>query len=225
MPRGESPLSGVIKYLTMFFKPEKRDKAVLLHDVFKGLIVPRPIGWISTQSLEGKTNIAPYSFFNGVLSWPNLVAFSSEDKKDTLKFSTETMEFTWNVATWELRDKMNLTSAGLKTGHSEFDYSGLRSVPGVLVGSPRVAESPASLECKVTQILNLVDINGDLTKGTVVFGQVVGVHIDPSFISNGKIDTAKLRPIARCGYDEYCVIDQVFKMTRPSGAGDAYGGK
>ena len=209
----------------MFFEPKKRDKTRLPHDVFKGLIVPRPIGWISTASKSGDINLAPYSFFNGMYSWPNILGFSSEKKKDSLLFARETGEFTWNIATWDLRENMNLSSEGLKTGHSEFEYSGLTPEKGRMVTAPRVAESPASLECKVTQILELTDVNGKKTSGTVVFGQVVGVHIDANFLVNGRVDAVKLKPIARCGYNEYIVIKETFIMERPPSAGNPFGGE
>ena len=150
---------------------------------------------------------------------------SPRRKKDSLLFARETGEFTWNIATWDLRENMNLSSEGLKTGHSEFEHSGLTPEKGRMVTAPRVAESPASLECKVTQILELTDINGKKTSGTVVFGQVVGVHIDANFLVNGRVDAVKLKPIARCGYNEYIVIKETFIMERPPSAGNPFGGE
>ncbi len=209
----------------MFFNPESRDKSLLPNDVFKGLMIPRPIGWISTINHAGEINLAPYSFFNGFFSWPNILGFSSEQRKDSLVFAEESGEFTWNMATWNLRQHMNLSSEALKTGTSEFEYAGLTPIPGKVVKAPRVAESPASLECKVTQIVTLNDLNGSKTSGSVVFGQVVGVHIDPNFITNGQVDATKLKPIARCGYNEYTVINEVFTMERPDSAGNPFGGE
>ncbi len=209
----------------MYFKPEDRNKKILPHDVFKGLIVPRPIGWISTMNNQGIINLAPYSFFNGVYSWPNILGFSSEDRKDSLNFAEESGEFTWNMATWSLKEQMNLSSEGLKTGESEFEYAGLTPETGKQVKCPRVAESPASLECKVTQIVDLNDIDGNKTSATVVFGQVVGVYIDEKCLTNGRVDVTKLSPIARCGYNEYTVLKEVFTMERPPNAGNALGGK
>ena len=140
----------------MFYEPGKTPHN-LPHDPFKACVAPRPIGWITTINADGAVNLAPYSFFNGMYSWPNILGFSSEKKKDSLHFARETGEFTWNMATWDLRENMNLSSEGLKMGHSEFKYSGLTPEQGRMVSAPRVAESPASLECKVTQILELTD--------------------------------------------------------------------
>lgn len=208
----------------IFFEPHKRDKAQFPHDVFKGLVIPRPIGWVSTMSRAGALNLAPYSYFNGVSSWPQIVAFASETPKDSSAFAVETGEFTWSMATWDLREQMNLTSAGLPRGQSEFAHAGLATAPSRMVRPPRVAASPAALECKVTQVLELKDIEGKATGGVVVFGQVVGIHVDERFVKDGKVDAAAMKPIARCGYHDYAVVDRVFTMTRPEGGGNAFGG-
>ncbi len=209
----------------MFFTPEKRDQHLLPHDPFKGLMIPRPIGWISTINTKGNANLAPYSFFNGFFSWPNILGFSSEARKDSLVFAEQTREFTWNIATWDLKEQMNLSSEALDAGNSEFEYAGLTPEPGKIVKAPRVLESPASLECKVTQIIKLTDLNGIETSGTVVFGQVVGVHIDQRVIADGQVDATKLKPLARCGYNEYTVIKDTFIMERPASAGSPFGGR
>ena len=199
-----------------FFEPNKRDQNLLPQDVFKALIVPRPIGWISTRSLEGEINLAPYSWFNGVYSWPNILAFAGEDrKKDSIALASQTGVFAWNMATWDLRKHMNLSSAGLERGKSEFELAELTPVDGKLIGAPIVKESPVSLECEVTQIVDLKDLDGNTVAGSVVFGQVVGIHIHDKFIVNGKIDSLSLKPIARCGYNEYTVINNIFTMERP----------
>lgn len=208
----------------IFFEPKDRDRELFPWDPFKGVIVPRPIGWISTQSRAGALNLAPYSFFNGFHSRAHIVGFASESEKDSQVFALETGEFVWSMATWALREQMNATSAGLPRGESEFDYAGLATAPSRLVRPPRVAASPASLECKVTQVLRLTDLAGQDTGGTVVLGQVIGFHIDERYMKNGRFDLAAVQPIARCGYDEYAVIERVFSMTRPEGGGSAYGG-
>ena len=199
----------------IFFEPKDRDRTLFPHDPFKGMIVPRPIGWISTQSRAGKLNLAPYSFFNGFHSQPQIVGFASESEKDSLTFATETGEFVWSMATWALREQMNATSAGLPRGESEFEYAGLATAASVLVRPPRVAASPASLECKVTQVVRLLDTEGAQTGGTVVLGQVIGMHLDERFLKNGRFDLAAVQPIARLGYDEYTVVERVFALTRP----------
>jgi flavin reductase (DIM6/NTAB) family NADH-FMN oxidoreductase RutF len=208
----------------IFFEPGNRDRNLFPHDPFKGVIVPRPIGWISTMSEGGALNLAPYSFFNGVLSWPQIVAFASESQKDSATFAIETGEFVWSMATWDLREKMNLTSAGLPRGESEFAYAHIATAPSKLVRAPHVAGSPAALECKVTQVVRLLDMNGQETPGLLVLGQVIGMHIDERFMKNGRFDLAAAKPIARCGYDEYTVVERVFSLKRPEGGGNSFGG-
>jgi flavin reductase (DIM6/NTAB) family NADH-FMN oxidoreductase RutF len=208
----------------IFFEPKQRDRSLMPHDPFKGMIVPRPIGWISTMSRSGETNLAPYSYFNAFCSWPQIVGFSSEGEKDSQAFALERGEFVWSMATWPLRQQMNATSAGLPRGASEFAHAGLETAPSRLVAPPRVAASPAALECRVTQKLVLRDLDGNEGARILVFGQVVGIHLDESLLKNGRFDAVAAQPIARCGYDEYTVIDRVFSLTRPEGAGNAYGG-
>ena len=207
-----------------FFEPESRDKDVFPWDPFKGVVVPRPIGWISSMNGAGQVNLAPYSFFNGVQSRPRIVNFCSETEKDAAAFAIESGEFAWSMATWDLREKMNLTSEGLPRGQSEFEFARLAMAPCRLVKAPRVADSPAAMECKVTQVLRVKDAEGRETGGVVVYGQVIGMHIDERFMKNGRFDLAAVKPIARCGYDEYTVVEKVFAMTRPAGGGNAAGG-
>jgi len=208
----------------IFFEPESRDKKLFPWDPFKGVVVPRPIGWISCVNRAGQVNLAPYSFFNGVQSRPRIVNFCSESEKDAAAFAIESGEFAWSMATWNLREKMNMTSEGLPRGQSEFDFAGLATAPCKLIKAPRVADSPAAMECKVTQVLRVKDTDGKETGGVVVYGQVIGMHIDERFMKNGRFDLGAVRPIARCGYDEYTVVEKVFAMTRPASGGNAAGG-
>ncbi|MBI3373085.1 MAG: flavin reductase family protein [Betaproteobacteria bacterium] len=217
-------MSLIRRLHVIFFEPDKRDRTLFPHDVFKGLIVPRAIGWVATMSRAGHLNLAPNSFFNGVSSWPQILVFASESAKDSQTFAEETGEFTSSMATWRLRDKMTLTSAALPRGQSEFEYAGLATAPARIVRPPRVAESPAVLECRVTQVLRLKDLDGNETGASVVFGQVVGIHVEERFVVNGRMDAVAMQAVARCGYDEYTVIDRVFSITRPSSGGSAYGG-
>lgn len=203
----------------MFYEPHARDHAILPHDPFKAIIAPRPIGWVTTMSKEGAVNLAPYSFFNAFGSDPALIGFASEGFKDSAAFATETREFTFNLATWDLREQMNLTSAPLPRGESEFSLAGLTPEPARIVKPPRVKESPASLECVVTEILNLRNRHGKATGRHLVIGEVVGVHIDDRFIVGGRFDGAAAKAIARCGYRDYAVVIEYFEMTRPPGGG------
>jgi flavin reductase (DIM6/NTAB) family NADH-FMN oxidoreductase RutF len=201
----------------MFYRPEERDRARLPHDPFKAIIAPRPIGWISALSASGAVNLAPYSFFNAVASAPVAVlAFSSEGVKDSVTFIEETREFVWNMPTFGLREAMNATSAPLPRGSSEFEHAGLAAAPSVVVKPPRVAASPCALECRLIEIIHLKTAAGVPIDNHLVLGEVVGVHIDDRFITaEGRVDTAAMQPIARCGYADYAVVDRVFPIRRP----------
>ena len=200
----------------MFYEPDKRDLSVLPHDPFKAIVAPRPIGWVTSISLKGEVNLAPYSYFNGVSSKPNVVMFSSEGLKDSASFIEQTREFVCNLATWDLREAMNVTSAPLARGINEMVRAGLAPAPSRLVKPPRVAASPCALECKLLRVVTLDNLDGAPLDCHVVFGQVVGVHIDDRFIVGGRLDTAAMKPIARCGYDQYAVVEGIFAMTRPA---------
>ena len=193
----------------MFYEPDKRDKRLLPHDPFKAIVAPRPIGWITSMSANGEITLAPYSYFNGVNSRANLVMFASEERKDSVSFIEETGEFVCNLATWDLREAMNLTSAPLPRGVNEMERAGLEPAPS------RLVVSPCALERKLVKIVTLETPDGKAVDCHVVFGQVVGVHIDDRFIVDGRLDTAAMRPIARCGYDGYAVVESVFAMQRP----------
>ena len=199
----------------MFYDARKNDHG-LPHDPVKAIIAPRPIGWITSMSAKGEINLAPYSFFNGVSSRPSVVMFSSEGRKDSLEFIIETKEFVCNLATWHLRDAMNKTSAPMARGVNEMEQAGLAAAPSRLVKPPRVAASPCALECQLLQIVPINDIEGRSIDCHVVFGQVIGVHIDDQFIRNGLLDTAAMKPIARCGYHNYAVIESEFRLVRPA---------
>jgi flavin reductase (DIM6/NTAB) family NADH-FMN oxidoreductase RutF len=208
----------------VFFEPHNRDKSILKYDPFKALIAPRPIGWISSRDRDGRINLAPYSFFNAFSGTPPLVGFCSEGEKDSLTFARDSGEFVWNMATYDLRFQVSESSAPLERGSSEFAHTGLTMAPSVLVKAPRVAESPAQLECKVTQIIQLTDLDGAPTPRFLCMGQVIGLHIDDGFIANGIVDVPRMKPIARCGYQDYSALDTVFAIRRPEGAGNAAGG-
>jgi flavin reductase (DIM6/NTAB) family NADH-FMN oxidoreductase RutF len=202
----------------MFYEPDKKNHG-LPRDPFTAIVSPRPIGWITSMSAKGEVNLAPYSFFNGVTDKPPIVMFSSEGAKDSVAFAEETKEFVCSLATFDLRDQMNGTSAPLPRGECEMKATGLEAAPSRLVKPPRVAASPCALECKWLQTVRLTDIEGQPLERYVVFGQAIGVYINDEFIKNGRLDTAAMKPIARCGYDEYAVVENVFKMTRPKGGG------
>jgi flavin reductase (DIM6/NTAB) family NADH-FMN oxidoreductase RutF len=201
----------------IFYEPHARDRGLLPHDPFKALVVPRPIGWVSTIGAGGELNLAPYSFFNAIGEGPEMLAFSSSGAKDSATFAGQGAEFVWNLATWELREAMNLTSATLPRGESEFEHAGLEMAPSALVAPPRVAASPCAMECKVVHTVELHDVDGNPADQFLVVGQVVGVHLDERYVHDGIVDTAAIEPIARCGYrGEYTVVRELFDMPRPS---------
>jgi flavin reductase (DIM6/NTAB) family NADH-FMN oxidoreductase RutF len=202
----------------MFYEPAKRNHG-LPHDPFKAIVAPRPIGWITSMNANGDINLAPYSFFNAVSGNPPTVMFSSEGRKDSVTFVDETKEFVCNLATWDLREQMNQTSAPYPRGVNEMREAGLEAAPSVLVKPPRVAAAPCALECKWLQTVRLHDLEGTASNRYVIFGQVVGVHIDERFIKDGLLDTAAMRPIARAGYHDYFVAtaDTRFEINRPAG--------
>ena len=204
----------------MFYETAKNNHG-LPYSPFKAIVAPRPIGWITSISAKGDINLAPYSFFNALTDRPPTVMFSSEGRKDSVAFAEETKEFVCNLATWDLRDQMNGTSAPFPRGVNEMAETGLAAAPSRLVKPPRVKESPCALECKWLQTVRLADLDGHVTDRYVVFGQVVGVYIDDAFIKDGKLDTAAMRPIARAGYHDYFVgtPETKFSLTRPTGGG------
>jgi len=198
----------------LFYTTERNDHG-LAHDPFKAIVAPRPIGWISTRAKDGSVNLAPYSFFNAISDRPKLVMFSSVGMKDSASFAIESGEFVANLATRQLAAQMNRTSAAAERGTSEFGFSGLTEAPSRLVAAPRVAESPAALECRVTHSFRPTGLNGEASENVVVIGQVVGIHIDEAILRDGMIDMALAAPLSRLGYLDYAVTDQVFQMARP----------
>ena len=190
----------------------------LAHDPLNAIVAPRPIGWISSRDGQGRLNLAPYSFFNAFNYRPPIVGFSSIGWKDSVRNVEETREFAWNLVTRPLAEAMNATSAPMPHGASEFERAGLTPAPSRKIAAPRVAESPVSFECRLTQLLRLADVEGRELETWLVLGEVVGVHIDPALIKDGIYDTAAAQPIQRCGgpadYAELAA-ERMFQMWRP----------
>lgn len=202
----------------MFYRTDVNDHG-LPHDPFKACVVPRPIGWISTLSPAGVHNLAPYSFFNGVATAPPMVMFASNGRqphgaKDSLANVEETGEFVANLATWDLRDAMNRSSAPLGPDVDEFAFAGLEALPATLVRPARVAGAPVHLECVHHQTVDLPS-NDPGGRNAIVIGQVVGVHIDDGLISDGILDLSRVQPLARLGYFDYTVVNEMFSISRP----------
>lgn len=182
-----------------------------------GSILPRPIGVVSTRNADGTHNVAPFSFFNGVCAKPMIVCFApmvrSADggRKDTLVNIEREGEFVVNFATEDNFKKINLASTELKYGESEFDFSGLTALPGSVVKAARVEESPIHFECKLRDILSYGTQPG---AGSLVTGEVVKIHVDPSVIRDGKIVTSLFKPVARGAGNQWFKSDSVFELER-----------
>jgi len=187
----------------------------LAHDPFKAIVAPRPIGWIGSKGRDGSLNLSPYSFFNAVSDRPKLVMFSSAGRKDSVRNVEETGVFTANFVSRNLIEKMNHSSIAVPYGIDEFSLAGLTAEPGRLVDAPYVAEAFAVLECRVTEVMQPKGLNGEPSENIMVFGQVVGIHIDETIIRDGRLDMALAQPVARMGYMDYSEGSDVFELLRP----------
>lgn len=198
----------------MFYTTDE-NRHGLAHDPFKAIVSPRPIGWIGSKGRDGTLNLAPYSFFNAVSDRPKLVMFSSSGRKDSYRNASETGEFTCNFVSRNLIDKMNKSSAAVAYDVDEFALSGLTPKKGELVDAPYVAEAFAVLECKVTEIIEAKSLSGEPSENVMIFGQVVGIHIDEAILRDGRIDMGLAKPVARLGYMDYSESSDVFELFRP----------
>ncbi len=187
----------------------------LAHDPFKAIVSPRPIGWISSLSKSGVANLAPYSFFNAMGEMPKMVIFGSAGIKDNARNIAETGEFTCNFVSDNLKEAMNLSSADCPPDVSEFDYAKIEKAAGTMVSCPRVAKAYSALECKLVQIINPVDIDGNQSNNHLFIGQVVGIHISDEAIVDGRFDVNVTKPVSRLGYFDYSTVNDVYEMMRP----------
>lgn len=199
----------------MFYRPE--DGHGLPRNPFNAIVAPRPIGWISTRAADGSENLAPYSFFNAVAYVPPQVMFASTSAKDDRDGTKDSMAnlrdtgvFCVNIVSHELRDAMNATSGPWPRETDEFALADLERAPCETIPCSRVAAAPASLECRTTQVLTL---EGEAN--LVAFGTVTGVHLRDDCLRDGFFDLERVRPLARCGYLDYAVVDELFTMERP----------
>ena len=201
---------------THYYEPAKGHG--LPHDPFNAIVGPRPIGWISSHDLEGRLNLAPYSFFNAFNYTPPIIGFASVGRKDSLNNIEQTGEFVWNLATRALAEQMNQSCAAVGPEVDEFELSGLNHVPSTIVSVPRVLDAPVSFECKVTQIIQLKGVDQREVPTWLILGEVVAVHIAKSLLKDGVYDTAAAGPILRGGgpADYFEIGPQaLFKMHRP----------
>ncbi|MFV0408620.1 MAG: flavin reductase family protein [Paracoccus sp. (in: a-proteobacteria)] len=199
----------------MFYRPEAGHG--LPHNPFSAIVAPRPIGWISTRGADGD-NLAPYSFFNAIAYLPPQVMFAStatkpdrNGTKDSVAHIAETGVFCVNIASLALKNQMNASSAALPAGVSEFEAAGIAAAECTTIDCARVAEAPASLECRMTRILQLPG-----EANWLVLGTVTGVHLRDDCISGGRFDLSRDGWLTRMGYQDYAAIHDLFEMERPS---------
>lgn len=205
---------------THFYEPSKGHG--LAHDPLKAIVAPRPIGWMSTLGKDGSVNLAPYSFFNLFTTNPPIIGFAGEKRSDTIVNARETGAFVYNMVSFALAARMSATSYAWPHGVSEMEKAGIAAAPSRLVAAPRVAASPANFECRVLQVIDLADLDGQPTGSHLVLGQVVGVHIARAVLKDGVFDTAAAEPLARCGsWGDYAVIRDLIRMRRPRSESEA----
>lgn len=197
----------------MFYEPANGHG--LPHDPFRNIVAPRPIGWISTVGADGHVNLAPYSFFNAFCGSPPIVGFASEGMKDSATNAQASGEFVVNLATRPMAEAMNVTSTRVEHDIDEFELAGLEREECRLVSPPRVKGAPAALECRVTGFFDLMDIERRSTDRGLVVGQVIGIHIEDKYLTNGLFDIVKAGTIARLGYRDYSQVTEVFTMQPP----------
>ena len=199
----------------MFYQPKNGHG--LPHNPFNAVITPRPIGWISTRDADGRVNLAPYSFFNGVAYDPPQVMFASTGVKPDRDFGKDSLDnirntgvFCVNVVAEEALEAMNISAGNHAREVDEFTLAGLDRADCETIDCARVATAPAALECSLTQI---IDLPGSANR--VVFGQVTGVHLRDDCLVDGVFDITTFRPVARLGYRDYSVVRDLFSLNRP----------
>lgn len=192
----------------------------LPRDPFKSCVIPRPIGWISTLSAGGVPNLAPFSQFQNLTFNPPYVLIisgqkTSGDRKDTIENAERTGDFVWNMATYDLREAVNISAQEVHADVDEFELAGLTKEPSRLVKPFRVKESPIQFECEYYQTIRL-PLGGAKRAVDMLIGRVVGIHIAKEAIrDDGLIDVLKIRPLARLGYYDYTSIESTFQMIIP----------
>ncbi|WP_120500662.1 flavin reductase family protein [Roseovarius sp. EL26] len=199
----------------MFYHP--KDGHGLPHNPFNAIVTPRPIGWISSRDGAGNDNLAPYSFFNAVAYEPPQVMFAStsakadqDNSKDSVANIRETGVFCVNIVEYAMRDAMNKSSGMYDKGEDEFALAGLKKAECKTIACTRVAAAPASLECRLTQIVKLPG-----QSNYTVFGEVTGIHMRDDCLKDGVFDVLTFNPLARMGYKDYTIVREAFSLERP----------
>jgi flavin reductase (DIM6/NTAB) family NADH-FMN oxidoreductase RutF len=195
------------------FDPQALSPTEMYH-LLNALVIPRPIAWVSTIGANGVANLAPHSYFTILSPDPPIVCFSSMGEKDTLRNVRFTRDFVINVVPEELAEKMNLTSADFPPDESEFAFTGLTPLPSLHVRAPRLAESPANLECRLHHIIELGN-----APNYVVLGEVVHVHVAERVMRGDRVDPSRIRPLGRLSGAGYVAPGTFFDMPRPTYAG------
>jgi flavin reductase (DIM6/NTAB) family NADH-FMN oxidoreductase RutF len=183
---------------------EERERYFLLTSV----VVPRPIAWVSTLDADGTRNLAPYSYFNACSATPPIVHFTSTTSRDSLANVRATGEFVVNVVSEDLAPAMRVSSAALYSGEDEFQVAGLQTVPSRTVAPPRVAGAKVTLECRLRQLL-------EMGEGTMVFGDVLHVHVERSVWREGRVDPTLLRPVGRLSAPYFATVSEVYSLDLP----------
>ncbi|MFD2204026.1 flavin reductase family protein [Kiloniella antarctica] len=205
----------------MFIIPGKHQEQGLSYNPFKACVLPRPIAWISTQSAEGICNLAPYSFFNAFSDDPAIIGVGiapdsrEEGVKDTLQNILETKEFVFNLVSWEQRTAMNESSKPAPADVDEFEAAGLEKLSCNFIKPYRVKGAPVHFECKLFKTVDLPE-NDAGEHYTLVLGEVLGIHIEEAYLTDGMVDATKMQPLARLGYQDYAVVKEVVQLVRPT---------
>ena len=205
----------------MVIDPQSFDR---FNMILTGVVVPRPIAFVSTRSTEGIVNLAPYSFFNAMAYRPPTLVFSSsrrapgwaDKRKDTLTNIEETGEYVVNIVVDDIAAAMNATAAEYPAHISEFDIAGLTEAPSELLKAPRVAESPVNMECRLVQVVN---IGEQPHQHGLVIGEIVRMHLRDDILYQGpngyRVDHQALQPTGRLAGNAYCRTDDVYELVRP----------
>ena len=206
----------------VFYRPDPRTGAGhgLPHNPFNAIVTPRPIGWISTRGADGTDNLAPYSFFNAVSYFPPQVMFAStgakpdrDGTKDSVANIRDTGVFAVNIVSHDLRDAMNHSSGPWDKATDEFALTGLDKDQCQTIDCPFVTAAPATLECRMTQIVTLAGDNN-----LMVIGEVTGIRLSDACIVDGVFDVLRFNPLSRLGYLDYASVTEVFSLKRPGEA-------
>lgn len=206
-----------------------RETCPLPFSPFKSCTVPRPIGWLSTIDAEGRANLAPYSQWQNLSFDPPMVMFAANPysdgrRKHSVANAEATGWFVWNMATYALREAVNISAMEWPEGVDEFEKAGVTKAACMDAPGPRVAESPAHFECRY---LSTTRLKGNSAHGwvDVVFGEVTRIHVKDEVIrADGKLDIPLIRPLARLGYYEYTSVTETFEMRIPGASAEAAAG-